>query len=151
MEEAFGHQRHAAFVPRLLPAGHGQQAVDQVTGEAPDEQLADDERRLGLLRKSAKGQWIGSISLSEPTAGSDLAGVQTRAVREGDEWVITGTKRWAGFAEGADFIEVLARTRDPKDGEPRSAGLEPFLLATDLHAAASLGGRGHVGTIQRFG
>ncbi|SOR27774.1 putative acyl-CoA dehydrogenase (fragment) [Methylorubrum extorquens] len=78
-----------------------------------------------------RGQWIGSIALSEPTAGSDLAGVQTRAVREGDEWVLTGTKRWAGFAQGADFIEVLARVRDPEPGEPRSAGLEPFLVVKE--------------------
>lgn len=97
-------------------------------GQGLGTQTIDDERRLALLRKSARGEWIGSISLSEPTAGSDLAGVQTRAVREGDDWVITGTKRWAGFAKGADFIEVLARTRDPRQGEPRSAGLEPFLV-----------------------
>lgn len=97
-------------------------------GQGLGTQTIDDERRLALLRKSAKGEWIGSISLSEPTAGSDLAGVRTRAVRDGDDWVLTGTKRWAGFAKGADFIEVLARTRDPKKGEPRSAGLEPFLV-----------------------
>ncbi|MDR4308690.1 acyl-CoA dehydrogenase family protein [Chelatococcus sambhunathii] len=97
-------------------------------GQGLGTQTIDDERRLALLRKSAKGEWIGSISLSEPAAGSDLAGVRTRAVRDGDDWVLTGTKRWAGFAKGADFIEVLARTRDPKKGEPRSAGLEPFLV-----------------------
>ncbi|WP_375409541.1 acyl-CoA dehydrogenase family protein [uncultured Methylobacterium sp.] len=97
-------------------------------GQGLGTQTLDDDRRLDLLRKSAKGEWIGAIALSEPTAGSDLAGVQTRAVREGDAWVLTGTKRWAGFALAADFIEVLARTRDPGPGEPRSAGLEPFLV-----------------------
>jgi alkylation response protein AidB-like acyl-CoA dehydrogenase len=97
-------------------------------GQGLGTQTLDPERRRGLLEKSARGRWIGSIALSEPTAGSDLAGVQTRAVREGDTWVLTGTKRWAGFAKAADFIEVLARTRDPEPGEPRSAGLEPFLV-----------------------
>lgn len=97
-------------------------------GQGLGTQTLDDDRRLGLLQKSARGEWIGAIALSEPTAGSDLAGVQTRAVREGDAWVLTGTKRWAGFALAADFIEVLARTRDPREGEPRSAGLEPFLV-----------------------
>ncbi|WP_430912082.1 acyl-CoA dehydrogenase family protein [Methylobacterium sp. sgz302541] len=97
-------------------------------GQGLGTQVLDDERRLGLLRKSARGEWIGAIALSEPTAGSDLAGVRTRAVREGDHWVLTGTKRWAGFALAADFVEVLARTREPRDGEPRSAGLEPFLV-----------------------
>ncbi|POR43695.1 acyl-CoA dehydrogenase family protein [Methylobacterium sp. V23] len=100
-------------------------------GQGLGTQTLDPERRKALLEKSAKGQWIGGIALSEPTAGSDLAGVQTRAVREGDTWVLTGTKRWAGFAKAADFVEVLARTRDPEPGEPRSAGLEPFLVVKD--------------------
>jgi alkylation response protein AidB-like acyl-CoA dehydrogenase len=97
-------------------------------GQGLGTQTIDDARRLELLRRSAQGKWIGAIALSEPTAGSDLAGVQTRAIREGDHWILTGTKRWAGFALAADFIEVLARTREPKQGEPRSAGLEPFLV-----------------------
>lgn len=97
-------------------------------GQGLGTQTIDDERRLALMRRSAQGNWIGSIALSEPTAGSDLAGVETRAVRDGNDWVLTGTKRWAGFALNADFIEVLARTREPKSGEPRSAGLEPFLV-----------------------
>ncbi|SFG75605.1 acyl-CoA dehydrogenase family protein [Methylobacterium gossipiicola] len=100
-------------------------------GQGLGTQVLDDDRRADLLARSARGEWIGSIALSEPTAGSDLAGVQTRAVREGDTWVLTGTKRWAGFAQGADFIEVLARTRDPEPGESRSAGLEPFLVVKE--------------------
>ncbi|MGI8761233.1 MAG: acyl-CoA dehydrogenase family protein [Jatrophihabitantaceae bacterium] len=93
--------------------------------------LADDSRRARLLARSARGQWIGAIALSEPDAGSDLAGVRTRAVRDGDEWVITGHKRWCGNAEAADFIQVLVRTRDPAHGEPRSAGLQTLLVEKD--------------------
>ena len=100
-------------------------------GQGLGTQTIDDHRRLELMKRSAQGKWIGSIALSEPTAGSDLAGVQTQAVRDGDEWVLTGCKRWAGFALAADFIEVLARTREPKNGEPRSAGLEPFLVVKE--------------------
>jgi alkylation response protein AidB-like acyl-CoA dehydrogenase len=100
-------------------------------GQGLGTQTLDDNRRLELLKRSAQGKWIGAIALSEPTAGSDLAGVQTRAVRDGDEWILTGTKRWAGYALAADFIEVLARTRQPKAGEPRSAGLEPFLVVKE--------------------
>ncbi|MGA0532193.1 acyl-CoA dehydrogenase family protein [Hansschlegelia sp. KR7-227] len=100
-------------------------------GQGLGTQTLDEDRRKELLARSAKGRWIGSISLSEPAAGSDLAGVQTRALRDGDDWVLTGTKRWAGFAQAADFIEVLARTRDPEPGEPRSAGLEPFLVVKE--------------------
>jgi alkylation response protein AidB-like acyl-CoA dehydrogenase len=97
-------------------------------GQGLGTQTIDDARRLELLRRSAQGKWIGAIALSEPTAGSDLAGVRTRAISEGNHWILTGTKRWVGFALAADFIEVLARTREPKQGEPRSAGLETFLV-----------------------
>ena len=97
-------------------------------GQGLGTQTIDDARRLELLRRSAQGKWIGAIALSEPTAGSDLAAVQTRAVRESDHWILSGTKRWAGFALAADFIEVLARTREPNQDEPRSAGLETFLI-----------------------
>ena len=79
-------------------------------------------------RRSAKGEWIGAIALSEPDAGSDLAGVSTRAVRDGDEWVVTGHKRWCGNAKAADFIQVLVRERDPEPGESRSKGLVNLLL-----------------------
>ena len=112
-------------------------------GQGLGTQTLDDARRADLLRRSARGHWIGGIALSEPTAGSDLAGVQTRAVRDGDTWILTGTKRWAGFALAADFVEVLARTREPEPGEPRSAGLEPFLVVKEPGTFPS-GMTGHV-------
>ncbi|HWG92594.1 MAG TPA: acyl-CoA dehydrogenase family protein [Mycobacteriales bacterium] len=94
-------------------------------------QVLDDARRAELLGRSARGEWIGAIALSEPDAGSDLANVSTRAVRDGDDWVLTGRKRWAGNALAADFVEVLARVRDPEPGEGRSAGLQPFLVVKE--------------------
>lgn len=90
--------------------------------------LADDSRRVELLERSARGEWIGAIALSEPDAGSDLAAVATRAELDGDEWVISGHKRWCGNAEAADFIQILVRTRDAREDEPRSAGLETLLI-----------------------
>src|SRR5918995_579807 len=90
--------------------------------------VADAGRRRDLMGRSARGEWIGAIALSEPDAGSDLAGVSTRAVLDGDEWVVTGRKRWCGNAEAADFIQVLVRERDPEPGERRSAGLLNLLL-----------------------
>jgi alkylation response protein AidB-like acyl-CoA dehydrogenase len=90
--------------------------------------LSDETRSAELLARSARGEWIGAIALSEPDAGSDLAGVRTRAVRDGEEWVITGRKRWCGNAEAADFIQVLVRTREPDEDEPRSAGLQTLLV-----------------------
>jgi alkylation response protein AidB-like acyl-CoA dehydrogenase len=90
--------------------------------------VADPGRRAELLRRSARGEWIGAIALSEPDAGSDLAGVSTRAVLDGDEWVVTGHKRWCGNAKAADFIQILVRERDPEPGESRSKGLVNLLL-----------------------
>ena len=103
-------------------------------GQGLGTQVEDPVRREQLLKRSAAGDWIGSIALSEPDAGSDLAGVSTTARRDGDTWVLTGHKRWAGNALAADFVEVLARVRDPEPGEPRSAGLEPFLVVKERGA-----------------
>jgi alkylation response protein AidB-like acyl-CoA dehydrogenase len=103
-------------------------------GQGLGTQVRDGHRRRELLKRSAEGEWIGSIALSEPDAGSDLAGVATTAVRDGDGWVLSGHKRWAGNALAADFVEVLARVREPEPGEPRSAGLEPFLVVKDRGA-----------------
>ncbi|MGY1635828.1 acyl-CoA dehydrogenase family protein [Geodermatophilus sp. SYSU D00742] len=96
--------------------------------------VADSGRRHELLRRSARGEWIGAIALSEPDAGSDLAGVSTRAVLDGDEWVVSGRKRWCGNALAADFIQVLVRERDPGPGESRSAGLVNLLLEKERGA-----------------
>jgi alkylation response protein AidB-like acyl-CoA dehydrogenase len=90
--------------------------------------VTDPVRRRELLERSARGQWIGAAALSEPEAGSDLANVQTRAVRDGDEFVITGRKRWCGNALAADYISLLCRTSDPAPGEPRSRGLSTIII-----------------------
>jgi len=97
-------------------------------GQGAGTDVADDARRAELLRRSARGEWIGAIALSEPDAGSDLAGVATRAVRDGDHFVVTGQKRWTGNAKAADFIQVLVRTADPGPDESRSAGLATLLV-----------------------
>jgi alkylation response protein AidB-like acyl-CoA dehydrogenase len=97
-------------------------------GNGMGTQVSDPERRAELLRRSAAGEWIGGAALSEPGAGSDLANVQCRAVRDGDEWVISGEKRWCGNALAADFIMLLARTAEPGEGESRGRGLDTFLI-----------------------
>ncbi|HEU4511899.1 MAG TPA: acyl-CoA dehydrogenase family protein [Nocardioidaceae bacterium] len=89
---------------------------------------ADPDRRLELRRRSAQGKRIGAIAFSEPEAGSDLANVSCAAERDGDGWVVTGTKRWVGHALSADFIHLLARTRPPGEGRGPSDGLELFLV-----------------------
>lgn len=97
-------------------------------GQGMGTQIGDEENQRRLMERSARGQWIGAAALSEPGAGSDLANVQTRAVLDGDEWVITGEKRWIGFSKEADFIQILCRLADPEPGQPRSAGLASIVI-----------------------
>ena len=72
------------------------------------------------------GELLGAYCLSEAHAGSDAAALSTRAVREGDDYVLTGTKAWITHAGVADFYTVMARTSD--DG-PR--GISCFLVPAD--------------------
>jgi alkylation response protein AidB-like acyl-CoA dehydrogenase len=105
-------------------------------------QIADEHKRRRLLEMSARGQWIGAAALSEPNAGSDLANIETRAIRDGDEWVIHGEKRWTGNALAADFIQVLCRVDDPAPGEPRSRGLATFVVEKERDVfPPGIGGR----------
>jgi acyl-CoA dehydrogenase len=75
------------------------------------------------------GELVGCQLFSEPGAGSDLAGVQTRARRDGDVWRITGQKVWSSNAHIADVGELLARTSPEK---PKHRGMTMFLV--DMHA-----------------
>ncbi|MFD9370490.1 acyl-CoA dehydrogenase family protein [Streptomyces sp. NPDC060020] len=72
------------------------------------------------------GGLLGAYCLSEPAAGSDAASLTTKAVRDGDEWVITGTKAWITHGGVADFYTVLART-----GAEGPKGITAFLVPGD--------------------
>lgn len=117
-----------ALIAEELARGWMSVASIIARGNGMGTQVADPERRRRLLEKSARGEWIGAAALSEPNAGSDLANVQCRARRDGDEYVITGEKRWCGNALASDFILLLARTAEPTDPRRRSQGLESFLI-----------------------
>ena len=91
-------------------------------------QVDDPTRREKLLRKSARGEWVGAVALSEPNVGSDLASVECRAERIADDFVLSGEKRWCGNALGADFIMILARTETPGPEDHRAKGIKSFLI-----------------------
>ena len=87
----------------------------------------EDQMRRFLPAMAWKGETFCQM-LSEPEAGSDLAGVTTTAIRDGDEWVINGSKIWTSRASEVDYGMLLART-DPK--APKHRGLTFFLIGRD--------------------
>ncbi len=89
--------------------------------------LADgtEEQRQKYLPKIAKGKMLASFCLTEPDAGSDAAALSTRAVRDGDHYVISGTKRFTTNSPHAGVFTVFARTA-PKEAGP--AGISAFLV-----------------------
>lgn len=87
-----------------------------------------EEERNKYLPLMAKGEFLGAVALSEPNAGSDLGSIECRAEREGDDWFITGSKMWCTFADGADYMTVLARTEPLTDIKHRHRGITNFFI-----------------------
>ena len=85
-----------------------------------------DEQRERYLPRMATGELRFAYSMTEPHAGSDVQAIRTRAVREGDEYLITGQKMWATNGLRAGAIMLLAVT-DPA-AEPRHAGMTAFIV-----------------------
>jgi acyl-CoA dehydrogenase len=82
----------------------------QELGTLPIARSGSDELKQRLLPRCATGEWSPAFCLSEPEAGSDPSAMRTTAVRDGDEWVINGTKNWITNASIADFYVVFAMT-----------------------------------------
>jgi alkylation response protein AidB-like acyl-CoA dehydrogenase len=84
-----------------------------------------DEQKRKHLPGIAKGETLWVQGYSEPNSGSDLASLQTRAVEDGDEWVINGQKIWSSYGHYSDWCFMLART-DPD--APKHKGISYFLV-----------------------
>jgi alkylation response protein AidB-like acyl-CoA dehydrogenase len=143
----------AGFSGITWPAAYGGQGLTTAEQRAFDEEARDFELPVGVfviglgmcgptlldlgteeqkrrhIRPMLRGEEIWCQLFSEPGAGSDVASLQTRAVRDGDDWVVTGQKVWTSRAEYADFGCVIARTnRDV----PKHQGITMFVV--DMHA-----------------
>ncbi len=120
MEEAIlSEELGRANAPTLIPLGHlGRPLLS----------FGTDEQRTRYLRPLLSSAEIWCQGFSEPQAGSDLASLRTRAVRQGDGWVLTGHKTWTSYGAFADFCLLLART-DPD--VPRHHGISAFIVPLD--------------------
>lgn len=87
----------------------------------------DAKQRERYLPAMARGEFLSAFALSEAEAGSDVANLSCRATPDGDGWRITGQKMWCTFADGADYLQVFART-GPVDPAHRSRGVTCFLM-----------------------
>jgi alkylation response protein AidB-like acyl-CoA dehydrogenase len=150
--KSFEGYRQSGFLGIPYPAEHGGEGADGVAYAMLVEEVArvcassalfvfisrlacapiiangSAELAARVVRKVASGEWQGSYCLSEPSAGSDLGAMSTRAVRDGDHYVLTGRKAWISNAGVSDFYTVFA-VSDP-DAAPRR-GISAFVVERD--------------------
>lgn len=86
------------------------------------------EVQRAILPRMVSGELVGAIAMTEPGAGSDLASIKTRAVREGDDWLITGQKTFITNGQNAGVIVVAAQTEDAQG----KGGISMFVVTADM-------------------
>lgn len=123
-----GYFEYCLVVEELARAWMSVASILARGNSIPGCEVWPEERRRHFLSRMAKGEFLRSTAISEPNAGSDVANISCRAVRDGDSWLLTGQKYWCTFADGADCIVVHART-DPKiDPKRRFMGISTFMV-----------------------
>ena len=105
-----------ASFSRMFIIGQGMCAPTMMT-------FANEDQKQRYLPKLASGEEVWCQLFSEPASGSDLAGLRTRAEKDGDDWVINGQKIWTSGAQHSDFGILITRT-DPE--VPKHRGLTMF-------------------------
>jgi len=89
-------------------------------------QWGSEDLKREFLPKMASGQWLGCFGLTEPDAGSDVASLKTRAVKDGDHWVLNGAKMWISNGGIADVALIVAQA----DPEQKHRGMAAFMVPT---------------------
>lgn len=124
---------HVAYALALEEIAAGDGAVSTVmsvhnsVGCVPILKFGDDAQRERFLRPMARGEQLGAFCLTEPQAGSDAAALKTRAVRDGDHYVLDGTKQFVTSGANAQIAIIFAVT-DPEAGK---RGITAFIVPTD--------------------
>ena len=93
--------------------------------------FGNDAQKAEFLGPMARGEQLGAFALSEPDAGSDAASMRTQATRDGDDWVLNGTKAWVSAGRSAGVIVAMART-DAPDDRRGAKGIGAFILTPGL-------------------
>jgi alkylation response protein AidB-like acyl-CoA dehydrogenase len=83
------------------------------------------------LKPALRGELIGAIGITEPDTGSDVASIRTRAVRDGEDWILNGSKMYITNGARADFITMVVRTGEQEEGNPWG-GISMFIVDTSL-------------------
>ncbi len=124
-----GYQEYAVVIEELAAVNTGYAVSVSVTGlpQVILNLFGNEEQKKKYIPPLASGQAIGSFSLSEPGAGSDAASLRTTAKKEGDHYILNGTKQWTTQADSAQTILLMART-----GGPGPKGISAFILSKGM-------------------
>jgi alkylation response protein AidB-like acyl-CoA dehydrogenase len=121
----------SALAVEEIAAGDGStstiMAVHNSVGCMPILKFGTDDQKERFLRPLAKGEMLGCFCLTEPHAGSDASAIRTKAVKQGNKWVLSGTKQFITSGSTADVAIVIAVT-DPSAGKK---GISAFVVPTD--------------------
>jgi alkylation response protein AidB-like acyl-CoA dehydrogenase len=124
---------HVAYALALeeIAAGDGAcstiMSVHNSVACMPILRFGSDEQKERFLKPLARGEMLGGFALTEPEAGSDASAIRTSAVRQGNRWVLNGTKQFITSGKNGDLIVTFAVT-DPEAGK---RGISAFLVPTD--------------------
>lgn len=120
-----GYQEYAAVIEEIALGSAAYAVSVAVTGlpQAILSKYGTDAQKKKYIPRLASGQAIGAFSLSEASSGSDAGSLRTTAVRQGDHYVVNGTKLWTTQADVAETIILMART-----GGPGPKGVTAFIL-----------------------
>src|SRR5579862_7268812 len=106
-------------------------------------QWGTEEQRKRWLPAMANGSKIGAFGLTEPNAGSDAINISTRAVKDGESYVLNGAKTWISLADYADQFLVIAVTNP--DAQPKSSGMSAFIVERSTKGFSSRALKGKLG------